>query len=737
MKIKGKISSFLFKNENYGIAIFTLIDKKNKTLVIKGNIATLALNLIYELEGENVIDFKTNKPAFEVNNWKLSKDFSKEIYIKYLSSSLFPTIGKRAAEAVVEYYQDDIFNKILKNKQDLTKITELSSSQRDIIFDVTNKYFGDEKILDIFVKKNLKLEIFNFLKKICLEENEMLSILQNDFYEFAIAHKLKSFEDIDNIAIAFGVEKNSPLRVSWWAFKIGQDLLFETGNTWFKLDTLLKKLRSYFLDLKPTEIEEKLIYAKNNKILIFDNGKIDNIKKIYTYESYNDEVFIANTLNNLSNKQISNFEFDFEDVISQVETYVGETLNISNFKYNKEQKNAFKNFFNNNISIITGGPGTGKTTVIIGLIKFYKLTYEKKSFSVMTPTGKAANRININNEFFATTIHKFLRATGNDLFEYNEFNPISKNLLIIDECSMIDNHLFTSLLKGVVDIDKLVLVGDKDQLPSVGYGNLYEDIIKSAKFAITELKINNRQIIEKENNSIIDLADAIKNNVISQFDFKNTNNVEFIFDANPESVIDIVKEIYLKNNPTSIEEQLSNIQIIAPMYKNFLGINNLNVAIQQLVNKNLHQGYKKADSIFMINDKIMNTENDSSLEIYNGDVGYIKELNFSKNKLLTSKLVFNSIIKEVNAKQFMKIILSYACSVHKTQGSEYNTVIMVLDPTNYFSKLFLNKKMIYTGITRAKQKLYIISSKELFISAASKEMKKRETSLTMKLIENL
>ncbi|AUM62631.1 SF1B family DNA helicase RecD2 [Spiroplasma monobiae] len=732
---KGKISRFIYKGENgFAIAIFILFNNEKKSITLTGPIGLMRMGIVYEITGEEVDDIKRNQKNFAVKSFSQVKHFDKEGLIKYLSSPTFPTVGKKLAENIVNHFGEDLFKKIIENKSELFLISEMTEAKAQIIYDVVVEKFGNNKVLDMFVENNLKMEFLNLLQQEIEDMNIIEQILNDDFYTWANENKLQPFSEIDRVAVAFGMNEFDEKRISWYACEFVKEILFKEGNTYTSLEELTKKLRQQFPNLEG-DLYKKLVYAKNEKILYFKN------EKIYTKESYEDEQYIAKELFDLASKShYIKREFDFDLKIKEVEKFISSRNGIENFKYNEEQVEAIKNFIDNDISIITGGPGTGKTTVITGIVKMYELVYNDSNFAITAPTGRAAGKIKDDSGYKTSTIHRLLQYSGNDVFEANESKPIYRNLVVIDECSMIDNHLFASLLKGVKGINKILLVGDVEQLPSVSYGNLYEDLIESKQFKTTRLIKNNRQKTnEGELNSIIELSNAIKNEEVKEFDFANSTNVNFVFSNDFNQSINILKETYLNINPSNIEEQLNNIQIIAPMYKEALGIDNINSIIQNLVNPTNSKVYKRYDAEFRVNDKVMYIENDPTFELSNGDVGYIKELNFIGDKFKTAKIIFNEREIEMGLSSFNKVKLNYACSIHKTQGSEYKNTILVLDGTNRVSNFVLNKKMLYTAITRAKERLIIISDSNLFVKSCYKNAKQRLTTLkeTISLLNNI
>ncbi|AOG60560.1 exodeoxyribonuclease V alpha subunit [Spiroplasma helicoides] len=721
IKVKGKIKNYIYNNDAYGVAVFNLIDNDKRSLIITGDISIMKIGVVYELEGEIVTDKKRNQTSFVVSTIEQVKKFNKDFYIKYISSSLFPTIGKDLAKSIVDFYETNIFEKILNNKKSLLDVPDMTEEKAMIIYDVIRENFQDDDILNTFKNYGLKLEFYNRMQKDFIDKNELKDVLKNSFYEYAYMNNYSPFLEVDKVALAFGVDESSEMRVSWIAYNIGNELLRKSGNTSFTLDELRKNIKNYLL-IQNEDIDKKLQYAKKNKILYFEN------KRVYTKESYENENNIANKLFDIEKNNVELREIDFEKCLVEVEKFVGSKIGAENFTYNIEQRLALKNFYENNVSIITGGPGTGKTTLIMGIIKFYEIIYNDSNYAIVAPTGRAASRIRDQSGYHSSTIHRLLKYIGNNNFEYNSERQLNKTLLIVDESSMIDSKLFSSLLDGVSGIEKFVLVGDVQQLPSVDYGNVFEDLIESCKFSITNLSVNNRQITNSEKNSIVDIATAIKNKKIQEFDFDDTNNVETFFIDDTNQALKKIIEIYTINRPSNLDEEINKIQIIAPMYKEDLGISILNNKIQNIINTNKVE-YKRGNTIFRIKDKIMFTENDPIMMLSNGDVGYISDILFDNKKFKKVITNFNDQVKEIATNQISKIELNYACSIHKTQGSEYDLVILVLDSSNKMSNIFLNNKMLYTAVTRAKKKLFIVSSKTTFIKACLNDPIKRFTTL--------
>ncbi|AKX34046.1 exodeoxyribonuclease V subunit alpha [Spiroplasma litorale] len=717
---KGKIYKFIYFSETgYGVALFSFLDNPKKIIKIVGDIAHMKKDYIYEIEAEQFEDKIRKEINYKVNLIKNIKDFDdNETVIKYLSSPLFPTIGKKLAENIVNYFEKDIINNILKNKNDLLNIKNMTNVKAEIIYNTVLELKNN--FIDIFITKKLKKEFLYKLTKDFNDNKIIEDILNNNFYNYAFENNLGPFEEVDKVALAFNADELGEVRISFLVYNIVKEILYQTKNTYTDIDTVKKKIN---LNLTYNEVFNKLLYAKKEKLLYFKD------KKIYTKESYEDEVFISKKLIEIKNKNnLQNFEEAFiDEKIKLIEDEFSKSKKIDNFKFNKEQINSLKSFVHNNVLIITGGPGTGKTTLINAIVRLYEIIYNKNEddYSILAPTGRAASRIKEDFDNLKTsTIHRLLKYSGNDFYEINKNNMLRKNMIVIDESSILGNHLFSNLLSGICDIEKLVLIGDINQLPSVDYGNLYEDLINSEFFKTEYLILNNRQ---SEENDIPILANQIWSNS-NNIQFDNFKNITFYHNDNIDEVFDKIKYYYNKYSPLEIKDSINGIQVIAPMYKNMLGLENLNNYLQGFANLNPSIKLKKGSVVYKENDKVIFNENNIKLLLFNGDVGFIKKYvkNDEESKIY---LDFYSRNIELPIEYLKNIDLNYACSIHKTQGSEYENVILILDNTNSYTSRFVDKRMLYTAITRAKKNLVIISDKNLLLKCANYLSPSRKTTL--------
>lgn len=730
--LRGYISKFIYLSGNWGLAIFTSEENDKKTIKIKGQIGLMKTKVLYQITGSINTHAKYGS-SFDVTSFEFAQIDTQQQIINFLKSDVFPGVGNLTAKKIAQHYSENFIQEILEDKQKFLSIQGINKSKLEHIYDIIFEINQNNSLTSEFINNKLNLNILEKAQWYINNQEELIKVFTNNFFKFAFERNLGNIQDIDKIWLHFSKKPNDISRIAFWVFHCCDEILFSTGDSYTNKETLFRKIKD-FINIDTNENKElllsSLLYAKDHNLLVFKENRI------YTHSSYYDEQEIALSLeyhlkNNLNN---SIDDETLNRYILEIENEIANTKNIKGFKYDNSQINALKTFAKNNITIITGGPGTGKTTIIQAIVKLFQKIYKKSKFSISTPTGRAAAKIRENFiESEATTIHRLLEYDGDEnRFLINKQNALSFDLLIVDECSMIDNRLFSQFLQSSLKAKKIVLVGDPEQLPSVNYGNVFFDIIKTNTVATINLEHIHRQ---KENNGIIDLAYMIKNDTFDINKIDRLNNVKFIFNTDKEYCLEQIKTNYAKdldfNNPY-------NTQIICPMYAGTLGINNLNDFIQSNFNFNINDQqkiYQRAKNKYIESDKIMYLKNDSKLNISNGDVGIIDSIIYKNNKFDFAIVNFNNHILEFNNQNFDDLTLSYACSVHKTQGSEYDKVILVLDAT-HFNK-FIDKKLLYTAITRAKKELIIITKEDIFIQGINRSSKKRNTTLQEVIISTL
>ncbi len=707
--IIGNIRRIIYENDanSYKVGIFKvretsyeeLVEYVNHTIYFVGNFNSLNTELNYKFYG-TLINHPKYGLQFSVNNYEIINPSNNEEIISYLGSGYFEGIGLKLAKRIVDKFGDKTLDVIkndplsistvyglsLKKAEALNKKINTTNEEEKMIIDLTKLGFSVNESIKII--KNYKLNIPDILKT-------NLYILTN----------IIDFEKIDNIYLKYN-ESNSDLRIENIILYCIKKICYKTGNTMVSEESLHLEFKSYFKsEFNVSNLE---LYLENliaqYKIYKFDNYLMLNI-------FYDCENLISGHLR-IYNKVKSNTKTSI--INNQIEMFE----NINKIVLNKDQKDAIKGSIINNLFIISGGPGTGKTTIIKAIVDFYE---DKNSIALLAPTGRSAKRLSESVILPASTIHKFLKWNKEEgTFGLNQNNKSNAKIVIVDEFSMVDIFLFSSLLESLNDTVKLILVGDANQLPSINPGNLLHDILNSENINKKYLTT----IYRTSHDSYINiLAEKIKNKEVLN-EIINYDDFKFI----ESSDNDIIKYLLLicnkiKNKNISLDE----FQVLVPMYSGINGIDNLNLVMQQVFNPYI-EGKRElnfSNITFREDDKVIQLVNDIDNNIYNGDIGYIKQINLYPKKSI--EIDFSGNIVTYESDNFDKINLSYAMSIHKSQGSEYDNVVVIL--ANSHKRMFYNK-LVYTGCTRAKKSLMIIGQKEsLNFSILSNYSSKRITYL--------
>lgn len=686
--VTGEFRKDIFCGTNgYLVALFKvkdtdLLEYKNKTITVVGNFLENREFDTFKLYGHLVEHNKFGEQFNVVKYEKLKKE-GKENIVNFLSSDLFKGIGITKAVNIYKKFKDESLDIIKNNSEKLFEVKGISIKDVNVLHDTLisyeNTYNNILKLTDIGFSMSDALKITNiYLSNI----DELIS---RNLYDLYFNLDI-SFNTIDKIALMNKYSKTDKLRLKSliiYTFKLVTESI---GHIFLYLDELYK----YVIKINKEDIDTKL-FLSIMSILIDEKLIIKEDKRYYLTNDYLDEVYIAKeVVNRLKNKKIT--EKDIK-IVEEIE----EKLNIS---YNIYQKDAILKSLKNNLLVITGGPGTGKTTVIYGIYRALKKENPKSKIKLLAPTGRASKRLSELTLEEASTIHRFLEWNkDSNTFSLNENNKSDASIVIVDEFSMVNNSLFASLLKALRDNTKIILVGDKDQLPSVGSGNLLADIISSVD-NVVYLKELYRQAKES---SIVKLAYLVNEN--KDYDFTSDEELSIIEDLD---ILDSLKEIAIKH----INDDYKEFQVLVPLYKGSYGINNINKVLQEVFNKKDILKNEKTinDVIYREKDKVIQLVNMPDNNVFNGDIGIIEKItdkeiiiDFDGNKVKYTSSTYNSFA------------LAYAISIHKSQGSEFKTCIIPLS-TSY--SIMLYRKLYYTAITRAKKKLYLLGNKNILKTAA-------------------
>ena len=686
--ISGEFKKDIFCGTNgYLVALFKvkdtdLLEYKNKTITVVGNFVENREFDSFKLYG-NLVEHNKFGEQFNVVKYEKLKKEGKENIVNFLSSDLFKGIGITKAVNIYKKFKDESLDIIKNNSEKLFEVKGISIKDVNVLHDTLISY--ESTYSNILKLTDVGFSMNDALKITTVYLSDIDDLINNKLYELYFNLDI-SFNTIDKIALMNKYLKTDKLRLKSliiYTFKLVTESI---GHIFLYLDELYK----YVIKINKEEIDTKLFLSIITN-LIDEKLLTKEDKRYYLTSDYLDEVYIAKeVVNRLKNKKIT--EKDIK-IVEEIE----DKLNIS---YNNNQKDAILQSLKNNFLVITGGPGTGKTTVIYGIYRALKKDNPKMKIKLLAPTGRASKRLSELTLEEASTIHRFLEWNkDSNTFSLNENNKSDASIVIVDEFSMVNNSLFASLLKALRDNTKIILVGDKDQLPSVGSGNLLADIISSVD-NVVYLKELYRQAKES---SIVKLAYLVNEN--KDYDFTSDEELSIIEDLD---ILDSLKEIAIKH----INDDYKEFQVLVPLYKGSYGINNINKVLQEVFNKKDILKNEKTinDVIYREKDKVIQLVNMPDNNVFNGDIGIIEKItdkeiiiDFDGNKVKYTSSTYNSFA------------LAYAISIHKSQGSEFKTCIIPLS-TSY--SIMLYRKLYYTAITRAKKKLYLLGNKNILKTAA-------------------
>lgn len=716
---QGVITKTIFKSDNnYMVLLFKVLKNdlddsyNNKTITITGYFYDTLENTNLEVIGELTKHLKYGM-QLNVSSYKVIVAEDKNSIIKFFTSDLFKGIGEAKALKIYEALGDDAISKIKSDSGVLDSIESLSKKNKETIKNKIEEMDNSSEIILKITDLGFSIKESTLIYKYYKEET--LSILENNLYDIYYDLEKISFQKVDLIARKNNYLKDDIRRIEAGIIETMNVLSFETGNTIQTKSEIFNLLKVIINYLIPDDLFLDCLNSLIKKLKIMDLG-LDNYELLIYYEADNNIVKRLTYLKNKPDTLIKETKLD--KMINNLE-------NVYNIKYDDKQKEAIKLAFLKNFLIISGGPGTGKTTIIKSIVSMYEDFYSKDDIVLLAPTGRASKRIMEATNYPASTIHRFLKWNKDtNKFQVNEYNKSDCKIVIVDEVSMLDTILFSSLLKGLKFDTILIMVGDANQLPSVSPGNILKDLIESEVFSVVELNTLYRQ---KKGSNIIELAHDVNLGEVNYNLFNKSDDL-FFYKA---SSIDIKENLTIIINKLKTSDYLS-YQIMAPMYKTLNGINNLNKCMQELLNPKESNKNEMIinDCLYREGDKVLQLMNMPDDNIYNGDIGIIIEIN---NILKEITIDFDSNIVTFNSSNFQNFTLGYVISIHKSQGSEFNTVVIPI--LNEYGRM-LYKKLIYTGITRAKNKLILLGEvNALNQSVINEKENNRKTNLVNKIKE--
>lgn len=695
--IKGQFRRSIYQNASgYTIGLFKvqdtndekLADYLDRTITFTGYFHELNDMDTYMFYGKLVKHEKYGE-QFQVENYERCKPEEKDSIIEFLTSGLFKGIGEKKAKNIVDVLGKDTLKIILENPENLLLIPSITKANVDTLHNKLKEYEASyEMILFLgnlgFSTKDSML-VYNYYK------DQTKRVIESDIYQLIYDIIDINFKKIDQIALNMGIKKDDNIRIKASLIYIMTEVSNTYGHSYYYREELLSLLpRVLGVATSQTDFDHAI------EELVIDSRIVIKEEKYYLKDMYDSEILIVKRLRLLENNPINSNKL-IDDKIKDLEDFYEIT-------YNEEQKQAIKESYEKDFLIITGGPGTGKTTIMKGITELFrqldKLSYERlqEKVALLAPTGRAAKRMTETTGLRASTIHRFLKwQRDTNKFQVNEYNKSRVEFVIIDEASMIDTYLMASLLKGISANCKVIMVGDDHQLPSVGPGQLLHDLIESEKLSVVKLKELYRQ---GKDSNIISLAYDVRNGEVQPQIFNKDEDLTFI-NCPSEQVIPNIMEIATTYKDLSYK----NFQILAPMYKTYTGIDEINNHIQSIFNPkdNSKKELRIGEVTFREQDKVIQLTNMPDDNVYNGDIGIIDRIVTSPKKEI--HIDFDGNIVKYTPTNFNCFRLAYAISIHKAQGSEFDVVIMPV-VKNYGKMLY--RKLIYTGITRSKKQLFLI-----------------------------
>lgn len=688
MKFEGIIKSIIYRNEENGYTVLSL-ETSDSPITCTGIMPFFNENDQVVVEGELIYHDKYGE-QINVESARIKKPSGKKAIISYLSSGNIESIGKKTAELIYEKFKDDSIDVVFNETEKLLSIQGIGKKKLEKIKESTIEARDSREALLYLQGLNISFNLSNKIYK--AYGDNTISIVKTNPYKLSEDISGIGFVMADNIAMNMQMKNDSKFRISAAISYILKNDAEMSGSCALKKEDLLNKT----FDL--IKVDKNKINEQINEDLLKSKIQIIKIGEdefVYDKDIYKAEKSCAINLSRLQNEK---YIFDIK-------------INEDFDAFSKEQEIAIKQAFNNMLLVITGGPGTGKTTIIKAICNI--LNENNLKFNLAAPTGRAAKRMQESTENVAFTIHRLIGIKPeNPIPEFNEENTLDCDYVIVDEASMIDIKLMDKLLKALSSKTALILVGDHNQLPSVGAGNVLKDILNTDIKAVKLKKIFRQA---KESNIVVnahkinDGLYPILNQKNKDFFFINSNSKNFQND-----LLDLVKNRlpnYYKLDP------INDIQILAPSKKSLWGIVNINDLCQKELNKNPNS-IKINNRIFKLGDKVMQVRNNYELEslnpdnfddgVYNGDIGRI--IDIDKNMESLKVEFYDGNIVSYKKEDVKDLDLSYAITIHKSQGSEFDCVLIPMMPASF---MLLNRNLLYTAITRAKKLVILLGEKKI------------------------
>jgi exodeoxyribonuclease V alpha subunit len=715
--IHGLLERISFHNEENDFVVAKLREKDKRELTtIVGNLSGINPGESLKLTG-NWVHNKKFGEQFQVETFEVTVPATLVGIQKYLASGLIKGIGPIMSERIVEKFGLDTLEVIEKKPERLSEVEGIGPKRISMI----QKTWEEQKeIKEIMIFLQGHGVSASYSAKIYKQYgNQSIEMVKENPYRLAHDIYRTGFITADKIAQNLGIDRNSLIRAKAGLIYVLNQLT-EEGHVYYPENQLIHKAREIL------HVDEEIIFqavrvlSKEKELFLEDLEPEGNLRAVFPAPLYTAEKGVAQRLMNLKESPSNIRPIHPEKAIEWVQQKLG-------IKLARKQEEAVLLAATSKVLIITGGPGTGKTTIITAILRIFQQL--KLRVLLAAPTGRAAKRMYEATGWGAKTIHRLLEYSPHKGgFKKDQDDPLEADVVIVDETSMVDTLLMHHLLKAIPPHAHLIFVGDVDQLPSVGPGNVLKDIIKSGRFTVVTLT----EIFRQAQESMI-VVNAHKVNqgqlpVVKEIGKSDETDFQFIQEEDPDKILQNILDLCGERIPGQYGfHPLKEIQVLAPMHKGTIGVANLNIELQKRLNPG-PSGITRGAWNFRLGDKVMQVINNYDKDVFNGDIGWISKIDPEEREVV---IEFDGRPVPYDYSDLDEIVLAYAVSVHKAQGSEYPVVILPVVTQHY---VLLQRNLIYTGITRAKKRVVLIGTKKaLGIAIRNNKPQRRYTLLSERL----
>lgn len=709
--LTGTIESVVYHNDDTGYTVCSVFQNGHKgepPVTLVGNSVAVWAGEEIHAKGEWT-RHKQHGRQFQAAEMTCITPTSLEGIRRFLASGMIRGIGKTTAEKIVRHFGEDTLRVLDKESARLEEIEGIGAGKRRMIKESWSEQFEIRSIM-IFLQSH-GIGTGQAARIYRQYGTDSIAVVKRNPYRLCADVWGIGFKSADKIALDVGIEKNSEIRASA-GLRYVMALQEDEGGHCFTQESELLLSAEELLDIPVETLARVMEIEVDEGRIIRDDGRV------YLRDVYYAEKNIAEMLHRISVKPVPYDPIPAEKAVGWAESQMGVHLA-------PEQHRALITSLESKVSIITGGPGVGKTTIVRALTEIFRA--RRLMVRLAAPTGRAAKRMNESTGQEATTLHRLLKYLPNERkFEYNRFNRLQGDCFILDETSMVDVRLMSQVIEALPDSSVLILVGDTDQLPSVGPGNVLRDLIDSTIIPCCRLTTIFRQ---DKGGLIVRNAHHINHGELFET-AEGDSDFYFINTEEPEKIIERVKDLMLNRIPHKFGfDPLRDIQVLTPMRRGLLGAENLNDVIQAMINPG-GVGLVRGAVNYRKGDRVMQIRNNSEKDVYNGDIGIIVEVDELDRCL---SVMFDSVPVSYRQDELDELALAYACSIHKSQGSEYTAAIILLHTQHY--KL-LQRNLLYTAVTRGR-KLVIVVGSERAVSIAlnNNTIRARRTTLRQRLVE--